>query len=208
MENRITDNETTTNKSAIAMNLREFSKANLDRCESPGGFNHPLESWTTSDWFTAVVGGLGEAANIAKKINRVRDGIPGNAETPVQLRLELARELADTFIYLDLLAQSVGVDLSDIVPKVFDAKSETIGYEAKLEAEHQFMRSEKVAHVPKLLTTGDLPSFEDCGKAKEENRASKLQNFIWQNEPSSEAESNAFRFQLVGLINEQICSCS
>ena len=74
------------------------------------------------------MGELGEAANVAKKLNRVRDGIPGNEETPDQLREELQNELADTFIYLDLLAQSVGVDLSEAVPRVFDAKSEKIGY--------------------------------------------------------------------------------
>ena len=64
------------------MDFKEFSKANLERCESPKGFNHALGSWTTSDWFTATVGELGEAANIAKKLNRVRDGITGNDETP------------------------------------------------------------------------------------------------------------------------------
>ena len=111
------------------MNLKEFSQMNLERCESPNGFNHPLKSWSTSDWFTAVLGELGEAANVAKKLNRVRDGIPGNDETEQQLKDNLARELADTFIYLDLLSQSVGVDLSDIVPKIFDAKSKKIGYQ-------------------------------------------------------------------------------
>lgn len=110
------------------MDLRQFSLANRERCEAASGFNHQLHSWSTSDWFTAVVGELGEAANVAKKLNRVRDGITGNDESPDELRLNLGRELADTFIYLDLLAQSVGVNLSDVVPSVFNAKSEKIGY--------------------------------------------------------------------------------
>ena len=114
------------------MDLQEFSRANRERCESPSGFNHELMSWSTSDWFTALVGELGEAANIAKKLNRVRDGIPGNDESPDELRVKLGRELADTFIYLDLLAQSVGVQLSRVVPLVFDAKSEKIGYATRL----------------------------------------------------------------------------
>lgn len=114
------------------MDLREFSRVNLERCESPNGFGHALDSWTTSDWFTATVGELGEAANIAKKLNRVRDGITGNDETPEELRQQLGRELADTFIYLDLLAQSCGVNLSDVVPDVFDAKSEKIGYAERI----------------------------------------------------------------------------
>lgn len=110
------------------LTLFTFSVINRDRCESEQGFNHKLNSWTTSDWFTAVMGELGEAANIAKKLNRVRDGIPGNDETPEELQKKLQSELADTFIYLDLICQSLGFKLCDIVPDVFNAKSEKIGY--------------------------------------------------------------------------------
>lgn len=77
---------------------------------------------------TATLGELGEAANIAKKLNRVRDGIPGNAETPNQLREALANELADTFIYLDLLCQSAGINLEEAVIKKFNITSAKIGY--------------------------------------------------------------------------------
>lgn len=114
------------------MNLQEFSRINRERCESPEGFNHALNSWSTSDWFTATMGELGEAANVAKKLNRVRDGITGNDETPEELRVKLGRELADTFIYLDLLAQSVGIDISEAVAETFDAKSEKLGYGQRL----------------------------------------------------------------------------
>jgi NTP pyrophosphatase (non-canonical NTP hydrolase) len=109
------------------MNLTDFSRVNRIRCEHPGGFNHNLDSWSLSDWFTATLGELGEAANIAKKLNRVRDGIPGNKETVEELRAKLARELADTFIYLDLLAQSAGIDLPAAVREVFNAKSDQLG---------------------------------------------------------------------------------
>lgn len=114
------------------MDMRHFSRINRDRCEAESGFNHSLDSWSTSDWFTATVGEFGEAANIAKKLNRVRDGIPGNDESEGELREKLARELADTFIYLDLLSQSCGVDLAEAVQKTFDAKSEKIGYGYRL----------------------------------------------------------------------------
>lgn len=65
---------------------------------------------------------------MAKKLNRVRDGIPGNAETPEQLRAALADEIADTFIYLDLLAQSQGIDLETAVIDKFNRTSAKIGY--------------------------------------------------------------------------------
>jgi len=109
------------------LTFQDFSAANRDRCEHPDGFNHPLSGWSISDWFTATMGELGEAANVAKKLNRVRDGIPGNDEAPDQLRAQLADEIADTFIYLDLLAQSEGIDLAEAVAAKFNRTSAKIG---------------------------------------------------------------------------------
>lgn len=105
-----------------------FSERNRRRCESPAGFNHALDSWSLSDWTTATTGELGEAANIVKKLNRVRDGIPGNAETSQELRDKLADELADAAIYLDLLAQAAGFDLETIREAKFQRTSRKIGY--------------------------------------------------------------------------------
>jgi NTP pyrophosphatase (non-canonical NTP hydrolase) len=104
-----------------------FSSVNRQRCESPSGFNHALASWSTSDWFLAVVGELGEAANIAKKLNRVRDGVPGNKESADALRDKLRRELGDAFVYLDLLAQSLGVSIGAAAVEVFNDKSAELG---------------------------------------------------------------------------------
>lgn len=114
------------------MSFDRFSEANKARCESSQGFKHPLNGWSLSDWFLAALGELGEAANVGKKLNRVRDGIPGNKEAPDELRAKLRREIADTFIYLDLAAQSEGFRLGDAVVEVFNAKSAEIGYPTKL----------------------------------------------------------------------------
>ena len=86
-----------------------FSEVNRRRCESEKGFNHKLASWSLSDWMTATMGELGEAANVVKKLNRIRDGISGNNETADELRAQLGRELADTFIYLNLTMQAAGM---------------------------------------------------------------------------------------------------
>lgn len=112
--------------------MREFSAENLARCTSPDGFNHPLDSWSLSDWMTATLGELGEAANVTKKLNRYRDGIPGNKETEAELREMLADELADTFIYLDLLAMAAGIDLPSAVRSKFDRTSAKIGYRRQI----------------------------------------------------------------------------
>jgi len=119
---------------AARLNFVEFSKANRARCESPQGFNHALNSWSASDWMTATMGELGEAANIVKKLNRYRDGIIGNKEAEDVLRDKLRREIGDTFGYLDLMAQLLGFNIGDAAAEVFDRKSEEIGYPIRLRA--------------------------------------------------------------------------
>lgn len=105
-----------------------FSERNRRRCEAPTGFNHPLSSWSLSDWMTALTGEVGEAANVIKKLNRYRDGIPGNTKSEEELRADLADELADAAIYLDLIAQAAGFDLNTIIEAKFDKTSAKIGY--------------------------------------------------------------------------------
>lgn len=106
----------------------KFSERNRKRCESPRGFNHKLSAWTASDWMTALMGELGEAANIVKKLNRFRDGVPGNKESIEALRHKLSLEIADTYVYLDLFCQSQEIDLEKAVNDVFTSKSMEIGY--------------------------------------------------------------------------------
>jgi NTP pyrophosphatase (non-canonical NTP hydrolase) len=115
------------------MDLSKFSQKNRERCESALGFQHKLTDWSLSDWMTAIMGELGEAANVAKKLNRVRDGIRGNKETTEELEDKLARELADVFIYLDLTFQRLGLDTSREVSQVFNSKSEQIGSPIRIE---------------------------------------------------------------------------
>lgn len=111
------------------MEIREFSKQNLQRCEALSGFNHALNSWSLSDWMVALTGEIGEAANVIKKLNRVRDGDPGNTETAIELDNKLGDELADAYIYLDLLIQAAGFDVEDIVLDKFQRTSGKIGYQ-------------------------------------------------------------------------------
>lgn len=114
------------------MTFEEFSEANRARCESSQGFNHPLHGWSTSDWMTALMGEVGEAANVVKKLNRYRDGVPGNKVSEAELRAMLRRELGDVFVYLDLTAQSLGFSIAAAALEVFNAKSAEIGYPTTL----------------------------------------------------------------------------
>lgn len=109
--------------------MNSFSVRNRQRCEAANGFNHPLASWSLSDWTTATLGELGEAANIVKKLKCLQDGfkvISGQDEAT--LREALADELADMMIYLDLLAQAAGFDPELIRDVKFAKTSAKIGY--------------------------------------------------------------------------------
>ncbi|HSV26219.1 MAG TPA: MazG-like family protein [Xanthobacteraceae bacterium] len=112
--------------------FKEFSRANLKRCESAKGFKHSLYKWDVNKWFVAIMGELGEAANVVKKLNREEDGIVGNKQTDVELQLKLRHEMADAFIYLDLTAQRLGFNIFDAAVEVFDNKSAEIGYPVRL----------------------------------------------------------------------------
>ena len=102
----------------------EFSKANLVRCNKwhPEGIN----SWSSSDWLTALTGELGELASLLKMRNRERDGLPGNKFSPTDK--QVADELADCMTYLDLLSTALGVDLGSATVAKFNEVSERVGF--------------------------------------------------------------------------------
>ncbi len=113
------------------MTFDELRKANVKRC---GEAFHPLESWSPADWACAMAGELGEACNLVKKLRRLSDGkqlanIPENAQHIVK---GIADELADTVVYIDLLAARLGIDLGDSILNKFNEVSDRVGSEVKL----------------------------------------------------------------------------
>lgn len=107
--------------------LRETSLARCRRWH-PGG----VADWSLSDWATATAGEMGEACNVVKKLNRERDGIVGNNLALAELRAQLGHEIADTLIYLDLLAAAAGIDLAAAVVDKFNIVSERNGFPERL----------------------------------------------------------------------------
>ena len=77
-------------------------------------------------------GEAGEALNVVKKLNRERDGLTGNTIHGSELKAALANEIADTLIYLDLLAARGGIDLAAAVVSKFNAVSEREGFPERL----------------------------------------------------------------------------
>ena len=111
--------------------LREVSESRTTAWMKDG-----LQSWRPAEWVVAMVGELGEACNVLKKMNRLRDGITGNRKsvdmTRELLQAQLGEELADTMIYLELLSNSLGVDLEKEVVKKFNKVSEELGFSERL----------------------------------------------------------------------------
>lgn len=84
--------------------------------------------WSLSAWSNAVLGELGEAANIIKKIER------GDL-TLDEARPELAREFADVQTYLDILAYRAGVDLGAATIQKWNEVSERVGCRIRIAAD-------------------------------------------------------------------------
>lgn len=108
--------------------IRHISAIQRQRCARW----HSLESWSPSDWGVALAGEVGELCNVIKKLNRVRDGIVGNKPNEPDLGNQLASEIADVYLYLDLLAQRMGVDLYEAVRIKFNETSIRMGFPEQL----------------------------------------------------------------------------
>lgn len=74
-----------------------------------------------------LAGETGEACNIIKKLERERLGINGSRATVEQL----AEELADIVICVDLVAMDKGIDLDEAVKQKFNKTSEKVGLKTR-----------------------------------------------------------------------------
>lgn len=76
--------------------------------------------WALSTWCNAVLGELGELANLIKKVER-------GDMTLDEARADLGRECADVVTYLDILAFRIGVDLGRETVSKFNEVSRRVG---------------------------------------------------------------------------------
>jgi NTP pyrophosphatase (non-canonical NTP hydrolase) len=110
------------------LTFEELRKANLAKLplfkNSKGDIAHPtgdINDWTPSQWLQAVVGELGEYANFRKKFER------GDIDV-FEFTKNAAKELADTQIYLDLLAARLNIDLGGATIMKYNEVSRRIGH--------------------------------------------------------------------------------
>jgi NTP pyrophosphatase (non-canonical NTP hydrolase) len=92
--------------------------------------------WTSAEWMVALVGEVGELANLIKKIRRGDMGAGVN-ETNLDegLRQLLSDELADIATYLDLLAFRLNINLGVAVINKWNKVSERVGAPIRIDVD-------------------------------------------------------------------------
>lgn len=126
--------------STDAMTFRDVALISAQRCTRwhDVDWKSPDAKWTGADWSNAMCGEAGEAANVVKKLRRLDLGLWGNRKlddsTRPKLIAKLATEIADTYLYMDLLATYYGVDVALAIAEKFNAISEEAGFPERLPA--------------------------------------------------------------------------
>jgi len=108
----------------MKLTFEELRQANHQRTEETF---HPIEDWSPTDWATCVSGEVGEACNLIKKLRR---------GWKIDSR-EIGLELADAVIYIDLLADRLGLNLDEMIVLAFNSKSQEVGSNVKIQLEWQ-----------------------------------------------------------------------
>jgi NTP pyrophosphatase (non-canonical NTP hydrolase) len=112
------------------LTLAEISAINAQRCEKWHGEADP---WTSADWGNAVAGEVGEMCNVIKKLRRIETGVIGVKDPPKgELLNMLADEVADVYLYLDLLATHHNINLAEAIKQKFNAVSVREGFGERL----------------------------------------------------------------------------
>ncbi len=116
-------------KPGISFNtLRRANMLRIPRFKNAKGevaHNADGSDWSPAQWLQAVVGELGEYANVRKKFER------GDMDED-EFKLLAAAELADVQTYLDILAYRLGIDLGDATMMKFNAVSNRVRCGVKL----------------------------------------------------------------------------
>ena len=119
------------------LTFRTVSTTNAARCNRwHHGFPGGDDAWTGADWSNAMQGEAGEAGNVVKKLRRIDLALWGNRKegdtNREALLAKLAAEIADTYLYLDLLATYYGVDIEQAIIAKFNKISVEAGFPERL----------------------------------------------------------------------------
>lgn len=118
--------------------LREANLARLPLFKNKhGGLAHSKpdgSDWSPAQWLQAVVGELGEYANVRKKFDR------GDL-TEAEFKKMAAEELADVQTYLDILAFRLGINLGEATMDKWNTVSERVQCNLYIDADGVHIRT-------------------------------------------------------------------
>lgn len=120
----------------MTMSFADFSAINVQRCAR--WHKAGIEEWSISDWATAMAGEAGEVCNAVKKLRRIEcdaaniNDAHRQLSTREQAILAIGEEIADTVIYLDILAHRLGLNLAEEIAAKFNKTSERYGFPERL----------------------------------------------------------------------------
>lgn len=120
-----------------SLTLKKLTDVNYKRCRK-WHKSEDLSDWSISDWACAMAGEAGEVCNAVKKLNRLRDNLPSKNEPNRQIssyeeaKSKIGEEIADTVLYLNLLAIRLGLDFETEIINKFNSVSKKYGFSEKL----------------------------------------------------------------------------
>lgn len=120
--------------SATLDGLQGASMSRVRRWHGPRG----VYSWSVTDWSNAAAGEMGEVCNAVKKLRRLEEKFRGISDRGRQITTRaraldvIADEIADTVIYLDLLALRLKIDMREAVVRKFNKTSKRYGFPERL----------------------------------------------------------------------------
>lgn len=109
--------------------LARLREMNLNRLPRFGhGRIDDVGAWGAMQWGCALAGETGELCNVLKKYDRQMPTDPSRDD----LSIEIAAEIADVAIYLDLLASYFAFDMRRLITTKFNRTSAKFGFPERL----------------------------------------------------------------------------
>lgn len=152
-------------RSSLNLTFDTLRKANILRLPEfknskglPAHSKSDGSDWSPAQWLQAVIGELGEYANVMKKVER------GDL-TAEEAKPLIEKELADVMTYLDILAFRVSVDLSKAVEQKFNEVSERVGCSLRIENNEVVRKKREIKaeefKLPVTVTNKELREAAD-----------------------------------------------
>jgi NTP pyrophosphatase (non-canonical NTP hydrolase) len=113
------------------LTFEKVRQVNLERAEvwHPNG----IQEWSPAEWGNALAGECGELCNVLKKLLRLDHGInQANGLDRNELVEMAGKEIADVYLYLDLVASRLGLTVASCTVKKFNETSTKEGFPHKL----------------------------------------------------------------------------